>query len=270
MRDGRSIAITGAASGIGEWCARAFAAQGARIAIADVDETRGVAVAESIVASGGEANFLFCDVRSQADVAGLVESITTRWGRLDVMVNNAGIAPAHDDLLELAEADFDQIVQVNMKGVFFGIQAAASVMIEQGSGNIINMASIGALAGVLGGFAYDTTKAGVVKMTILAAARLAPHGVRVNAICPGVHLTPLAESRSGGATREEIKARFAAMQPIARAGMPQDIADAALWLGSEQASFVTGQSIVVDGGLVVSGWGARQAQLFNGESATAR
>jgi NAD(P)-dependent dehydrogenase (short-subunit alcohol dehydrogenase family) len=258
--------VTGGAAGIGEACVRSLAGRGYRVLIADIDGPAGHRLADELVGGGGPAGFIQCDVSLRADVAQAVDRAMSQYGRLDVMVNNAGIAPVGDDLLRLSDELFDRIIGVNLRGVFLGLQTAGAAMVEQGFGSIVSMASIGALPGVLGGFAYDSTKAGVVKMTILAAAQLAEHNVRVNAVCPGMHLTPMAELRTPGADRAAKERLFARMQPIPRFGRPEDVAEVVSWLVSESAGFVTGQSIVVDGGLVSSGWGSRMSEIFRSAS----
>jgi NAD(P)-dependent dehydrogenase (short-subunit alcohol dehydrogenase family) len=258
----RVAIVTGGAAGIGESCVNAFVARDYLVMIADLDDARGESLAQRIVAAGGQARYLHCDVGNRDDIVNVVNRAVHDYGRLDVMVNNAGIAPAGDTLLDLTDDLFEQIIRVNLRGVFLGLQIAGRAMIDQGFGNIVSMASIGALPGVLGGFAYDSSKAGVVKMTILAAAELAAHNVRVNAVCPGMHLTPLAEQRTPGATRRDKEELFAGMQPIGRCGRPEDVANAVVWLAGDDASFITGQSIVIDGGLVVAGWGATMSERF--------
>jgi NAD(P)-dependent dehydrogenase (short-subunit alcohol dehydrogenase family) len=260
----QTAVITGGAMGLGEAIALAFAREGARVAIADIDQDAGVAVAAAVEATGGEALFIRTDVRREDDVAAAVAAATDRWGRLDVMVNNAGIAVAgQDELLSLDCELWDEIIAVNLRSVFFGMKHAVPGMIEQGGGKIISIASIGALPGLAGGLTYDATKAAIVKMTMVVAARYAQHNIRANAIAPGMMLTPLSTRHMSELSPAEQESNFAVRQPVPRAGQAQDIADAAVFLASNESSFVTGQTLVVDGGLIMAGWGSRMDDYSN-------
>jgi NAD(P)-dependent dehydrogenase (short-subunit alcohol dehydrogenase family) len=253
----QTAVVTGGAMGLGEAIVHAFAREGARVVIADIDEQAGHALAAAVVAAGGDAFFAHTDVRREDDVAAAVAAATDRWGRLDVMVNNAGIAVAADELLSLDCELWDEIMAVNLRSVFFGMKHAVPVMIEHGGGRIISMASIGALPGLAGGLGYDATKAAIVKMTMVIAARYAQHNIRANAIAPGMMLTPLSTRSMGALSAAEKEANFAVRQPVPRGGRAEDIADAAVFLASDESSFVTGQTLVVDGGLIMAGWGNR-------------
>jgi NAD(P)-dependent dehydrogenase (short-subunit alcohol dehydrogenase family) len=262
---GQTAVVTGGAMGLGEAIVHAFAREGASVAIADLDEGAGPAVAAAVQAAGGEALFARTDVRREDDVAAAVAAATDRWGRLDVMVNNAGIAIAgRDELLAMDCALWDDIMAVNLRSVFFGMKHAVPVMIDQGGGKIISTASIGALPGLAGGLAYDATKAAIVKMTMVVAARYAQHNIRANAIAPGMIVTPLSTRHLGHLSPEERESNFASRQPLGRGGRAQDIADAAVFLASDESSFVTGQTLVVDGGLIMAGWGARM-ETYTGQ-----
>jgi NAD(P)-dependent dehydrogenase (short-subunit alcohol dehydrogenase family) len=255
---GQTAVVTGGAMGLGEAIVQAFAREGASVAIADIAEDAGPAVAAAVEAAGGQALFARTDVRREDDIAAAVAAATDRWGRLDVMVNNAGIAVAGgDELLSMDCALWDEIIAVNLRSVFFGMKHAVPVMIDQGGGRIISTASIGALPGLAGGLAYDATKAAIVKMTMVVAARYAQHRIRANAIAPGMMITPLSTRHLGHLSGDEQEANFAARQPLARPGRAADIADAAVFLASDESSFVTGQTLVVDGGLIMAGWGSR-------------
>jgi 3-oxoacyl-[acyl-carrier protein] reductase len=243
--------ITGGAAGIGRATALRFAAEGARVAICDLNEAAGQATVEEL---GGEARFWRVDVTQRAAVQETVESVAAHFGRLDVLVNNAGIL--RDGLLvkfkegqlvgQMAEMDFDQVVAVNLKGVFNCTQAVAPLMIRQGSGVILNATSIVGLDGNFGQTNYVASKAGVIGMTKVWARELGRYGIRVNAVAPGVTVTEMTAGMPEKAL-EMMKART----PLGRLGQPEDIANAYLFLASDEAAFISGVTLRVDGGLVV-------------------
>ncbi len=246
--DGKVAVITGAASGMGAASARLFADEGARVLIADFNEEAGAAVAGAL---GERGVFRRVDVSREEDVAGAVAEATERWGRLDIMFNNAGFGGARGPIETISEDDYDITMDVLVKGVFFGIKHAAPAVKSGGrGGSIINTASV---AGIQAGEAphlYSMAKAAVIHLTTSVALELGEHGIRVNAICPGVIATPLAVGRRS--VREEqverMRDKLGHYQPIGRIGEPEDIAHAALYLASDRASFVTGTHHVVDGG----------------------
>jgi NAD(P)-dependent dehydrogenase (short-subunit alcohol dehydrogenase family) len=240
--------VTGGASGIGRAAAEALAAEGAWAVIADVDEENGFATAEAI----GEALFVKTDVGAGEDVRSLIEEVVRRYGRLDVLFNNAGIS-VPGRVAELSEEEWARVLNVNLSGVWRGMRYAAPVMIEAGQGSIINNASVQALIGVPGWAGYAASKGGVVALTRQAAVELAPSGIRVNAIAPGTILTPMNERIFARAP--ELAARWQAEHPLARLGRPQDVAAAVVFLASDDAGFITGECLRVDGGLVVNGSG---------------
>jgi len=195
------------------------------------------------------------DVSLAADVEALVETAVSRFGRLDIMFNNAGIGGGELLIHETPEDVFDRIVAVDLKAVWLGIKYAVQVMMKAGSGSIVNTASVSALLGMKYQGAYGAAKGGVVQLTRVAAIEYAEHGIRVNAILPGGVLTPLVYANPAFAQPldpQVVEAQLAYVQPIRRAGQPLDIANAALWLASDESSFVTGASIVVDGGWTAS------------------
>lgn len=243
--EGKVAIITGAASGIGEASAIAFAAEGARVVVADRDVDNGRRVAQAI---GGEASFVETDVSRNADVARLVEEALSRHGRLDILFNNAGIVPLQDGVIDLTEEVFDRTIAVNVKGTWLGMKHVAPIMAEQGEGCIINTASVAGLMGNENQLSYGASKGAVIQMTRNCAAEFAASGVRVNAICPGTILTPLSFSRRPHMSEAEILAAFTKRQPLKRVGRPVDIARTAVWLASDDARFITAQAIVVDGG----------------------
>lgn len=244
--------ITGGASGMGKATALRFLAEGARVVIADYNADTGTAALDEARAAGhGDAvAFQRCDVAREADVAATLELAVERFGRLDVVFNNAGVGGAIGPLTETTVEDWDYTMDVLAKGVFLGIKHAARIMRRQGQGgSIINTASIAALSGDGGPLVYSAAKAAVVNMTRSAAVELAADRIRVNAICPGFIATPLAEAGRPEQTRE----RFAAAQPWPDYGRGEHIAGAALFLASRDAEFVTGEALVVDGGLTAAG-----------------
>ena len=251
--DGKTAVITGGASGIGAATARLFVAEGARVVIADLQE--GVA-AELAAELGPNASAVACNVAKEADVKGAIQHAVDRWGRLDILYNNAGFGGATGAFEEIGVDEYDMTMDVLLKSVFLGIKHASPLMKAQGSGSIISTASICAFEAGVGSHIYSVAKAGVVMMTKTAALELAEHNVRVNAVCPGYIATPLAAGRpisTAGAERsavavERLKERNADNQPLARSGEGADIAKMALFLASDDAEWVTGQAIAVDGG----------------------
>ncbi|HEY2776003.1 MAG TPA: glucose 1-dehydrogenase [Candidatus Binatia bacterium] len=254
--EGKIAVITGAASGIGEATARLFAYEGASVVLADVNDERGQGVVASIRDGGGNADYIHTDVARESDVKAMIDFALDRHSRLDTIFNNAGFGGTSGPIAEIPVEEFDSTMGVLLRGVFLGIKHAAPAMTARGSGSIINTASI---AGLRAGYAphvYSTAKAAVIQLTRSVAMELGESGVRVNCICPGGIATPLlanafasGQEMDEAAALELVKQAMAAMQPIRRAGLPEDIAAAALWLASEESSFVNGHALVVDGGL---------------------
>ena len=261
--------ITGAASGIGEGTVRKFVAEGARVVIADIQDQRGGALAEEL---GPSTTYVHADVSSEEQVAEAVAQAVSRWGRLDVVFNNAGFGGVGGAIEDLDMAAYDSTMAVLLRGVFLGSKHAVRQMKAQGSGCIINTASVAGLQAGFGPVVYSAAKAAVAHMSRCLAVELAPSNIRVNAICPGLILTHIFTNALGvpaemrEALLPKIDQAFAAWPPMGRSGLPEDIANAALWLASPEASYVTGQSIVVDGGLTagrpVAEMGGRIASAF--------
>ena len=249
---GKVAIVTGAASGIGEAIARRFADDGAQVIAADVQDERG----QALVASLGDAvSYRHCDVSREPDVRDLIAQAADRYGRVDVLVNNAG-SPGPSGPIEGIDAEaFDAVIGVLLRSVFLGLKHAAPVMKRQRSGSIISTASVAGLRTGFGPHAYSAAKAAVIHLTHSVAMELGENGVRVNCICPGGIATPIFgkgygfSAEAADRTVPLMKQVLAGMQPLQRAGLPEDIANAAAWLASDDASFVNGHALVVDGGL---------------------
>jgi len=240
--------VTGAGSGIGASIAEVMARAGAHIFVADCDQRAGGATAKSILDNGGLADFLLLDVTQESDCARARQSIHERFGRLDVLVNNAGIGHV-GTMLQTTGADLDRIYAVNVRGVFNVAKAFLAAMVERRSGVIINMASIGGVVGVRDRLAYTTTKFAVVGLTKAMALDHALDGIRVNCICPGRVETPFVKARlEEYPDPEKAYREMAATQALGRMARPEEIAAAALYLASDEASFVTGTDFIIDGG----------------------
>ena len=245
---GKVIAITGAARGIGKACAERFLSDGAKVVISDVD---GAELAKTADALGHAANLrtVEADVSKRADVDRIVAAAVKDFGRLDVMVNNAGVA-RNRDFLDITEAEFDDVMGINLKGAFFGVQAAARQMIAQGGGGVVvNMSSVNALLAIPSLATYAMSKGAMKQLTSVAAVALAPHGIRVVAVGPGTILTEMVATAifSSDEARRSVLSRT----PAGRCGEPSEIAAVAAFLASDDASYITGQTIYPDGGRMV-------------------
>ena len=246
---GRVAIITGGASGMGRATSLLFAQAGANVVVADLNAAGGEEVAELASETGNEAVFQRADVSVEADVAALVERATKTFGRLDVMFNNAGIGGAVGPLEEIAVEDWDRTQAVCLRGVFLGIKHAVGAIRAAGGGAIISTASIAGIQGYPNLHAYSAAKAGVVNLTRSAALEFARDRIRVNCIAPGGISTPILYGFSGN-DKASVDAMLTMAQPYPRAGQPEDIANAALFLASDAAQFITGQTLVVDGGAI--------------------
>ena len=242
--EGKIAVVTGAARGIGAACARRFAAEGAAVVIGDILEEQGEATAQSIREAGGSASFVACDTGDGPQARALIAETVSSHGRIDVLVNNAGIFTIAD-FLDVTEEDFDRVLRVNLRGYFLVGQAAARVMADAGSGSIVNMSSVNGVMAIDSIAAYVVSKGGVNQLTSVMSLALAPKGVRVNAIGPGTILTGLSGSLL---TDEAARRRVLSRTPMGRVGQPEEIAGIAVFLASDDSSYVTGQVIYADGG----------------------
>ena len=237
---GKVAIVTGAGRGIGLAGARRFAREGARVVLADVDDARGQALAAEL---GGL--YHHCDVGDKAQVDALVAATLARHGRIDVLVNNAGIFKAAD-FLEVSEADFDAVLRVNLKGSFLVGQAVARAMAQAGRGSIVNMSSVNGVLAIPTIASYNVSKGGINQLTRVMALALADKGIRVNAVAPGTIATELAAKAV--LTSDEARQKIMSRTPMGRLGEPSEIADVVAWLASDAASYITGEIVTVDGG----------------------
>jgi NAD(P)-dependent dehydrogenase (short-subunit alcohol dehydrogenase family) len=249
----RAAVLTGAANGIGAATARRFSEEGASVVVADLDEAAGTALVSEIVETGGKAVFANCDVSERADLEAAFDLCSSRFGRFDILFNNAAVQDTRG-ILDTTDEDFDRLVRVNLRSVFIGIREAARRMIDHGNGgSIIKTSSTFAIVGSPGYAAYHTTKGGVSSLTRAAAIGLMEHGIRVNAICPGTIDTPGLRlgAANTSADPEAAMRSYLSLQPMKRFGTPKEIANTVLFLASDEASFVTGENLVADGGYTV-------------------
>lgn len=240
--------VTGASSGIGRATALAFAAVGAKVVAADTNELLGQTLVTDIRERGGEGIFIKTDVSSDRDVGQLIDQAVRQYGRIDVAFNNAGIEGDMAATMDCTEQNWDRVIAVNLKGVWLCMKHELPHMLKRRRGAIVNCASIAGLVGFQSLPAYVASKHGVVGLTRTAALEYAKTGVRINAVCPGVILTPMVERVITADAR--MQSQLESSEPVGRLGKPEEIASAVLWLCSDGASFVTGQALAVDGGWV--------------------
>jgi len=246
--DGKVALITGAGSGIGRATALLFAREGAKIAVADYVPAGGQETVGMIKEAGGDAIFVETDVSKSAEVQKMVKATLDKYGRIDILYNNAGIGPGvATRTADFSEEDWDRFIAINLKGVFLGSKYTIPVMLKQGGGVIINTSSLAGLTGASGAPGYCASKGGVVLLTKTMALDYARQNIRVNCICPG----PVLTSMIAPMMPDDPVARQAVIQslsPMGKVGLPEEIAQTALYLASSDSSFVTGQAIAVDGG----------------------
>ncbi|MFD3991432.1 SDR family NAD(P)-dependent oxidoreductase [Streptomyces sp. NPDC058548] len=245
MFENKVVIVTGAASGIGRQTAIEFARQGAKVVVADIDEKGGNEVVATLRNDEHDAVFVTTDLTVEADCRNLIAAAVDRFGRLDVLVNNAGIeitTPFH----EMSEHEWDRLVDTNLKSMFLCSKHALREMITATSGAIVNVCSVSGLVAWPGIAAYNSTKGGVMMLTKSLAVDYAKYNIRANCVCPSIIDTPMTDVSNGHDA--DIKAEKAKLNPIGRLGTPEDVANAILFLASEKSSFITGSALTVDGG----------------------
>ena len=248
--ENRVALVTGAASGLGLATAKAFAASGAAVALADWNEDAVRHAADALTAQGHRAIAIRCDVSDDVQVQAMVEHAVAAFGRLDVAYNNAGVQNVLAETADSPRDDYDRIMAINLRGVWSCMKFELQQMRKQGSGAIVNCSSLGGLVGGAERGTYHAAKHGVIGLTKSAALEYAARGIRINAVCPGLIWTPMADRMVAGGQGAALEAMTASI-PMGRHGRPEEIADAVLWLCSDASSYVTGQSISVDGGFIM-------------------
>ena len=243
--------VTGAASGLGLATARAFAESGAAVVLADWNEQEVQAAAKELARKGHKTLAIRCDVSDDTQVEAMVKQTVATFGQLDAAYNNAGVQNLLAETADATREDYDRVMGINLRGVWSCMKFELQQMREQGSGAIVNCSSLGGLVGGARRGIYHAAKHGVLGFTKSAALEYATRGIRVNAVCPGMIQTPMSDQMIAAGQGEELEQMMKTYVPMARLGRPEEIADAVLWLCSSAASYVTGQSISVDGGFVM-------------------
>ncbi len=263
--DGKVAVITGAASGIGRGTVDLFVKEGAKVVAADIQDDKGARLQEQ---HGKALRYVRCDVNREGDVKAAIDLAVSSFGRLDCLFNNAGTPGSLENAETVTAESFDSVMHLHVRAALFGIKHAVPLMRAQGGGSIVSTASIAGLQNGFGPLLYSMAKASIVHMTRVAAAQLGPLNIRVNCICPGLIATPIFAKGIGLATQvadQTVSAIVDAAknaQPIPRAGLPEDIAEAALFFTSDGSRFVNGHALVVDGGITVGPTGAAQANVY--------
>jgi NAD(P)-dependent dehydrogenase (short-subunit alcohol dehydrogenase family) len=242
----KTALVTGGSSGIGKATALAFAKRGAKVMIADRDENK--ETLQQIRDSGAEVDFVKCDVSRAGDVKALVEKTISLFGGIDFAFNNAGVEGITAPVQDCTEENWDKTMGINLKGIWLCMKYEIPEMLKKGKGAIVNCSSVAGLVGFAGLPAYVASKHGVIGLTKTSALECAKSGIRVNAVCPGVIKTPMIDRLTGN--KKEAEDQFTALEPVGRLGLPEEIAGAVIWLCSDEASFVTGHAMAVDGGFV--------------------
>lgn len=246
---GKVAFVTGAGSGIGRATAIAFAAEGAAVALADVDVVGNEETAKLVAEHGGRVIATRCDVASSSDIQAAVEQTVREFGRLDIAFNNAGIEQPPAPLVDITEDEWTRLIDIDLRSAFLCMKYEIPAMLEHGGGSIVNTSSGAGVIGIRGQAAYVAAKHGLIGLTKSAALDYAADGIRVNAICPGIIETPMMDRFSGGTP--EGRARVIGQEPVGRMGSPEEIASAVLWLSSDLGAFATGHALVMDGGQTV-------------------
>ena len=244
--EGKVALVTGGASGIGRATALAFARAGAKVVVADIAVEAGRETLRMIEETGGDAVFVRTDVSQADEVEALIEQALEAYGRVDCAVNNAGVIGEMAPTAKCTEENFDQVIGTNLRGTWLCMKHEIAHMLERGGGVIVNMSSVSGIRGLPDFPAYAASKAGILQLTRTATLEYAKWGIRINAICPGTIDTPMVAGVV--AARPELEQEFLALHPMGRIGKPEEVAEAALWLCSDAASFVTGHALAVDGG----------------------
>ena len=247
---GKIALVTGGTSGIGRAAAVAFAKEGAKVVVSGRREEEGKETVRLIQQVGAEGRFVRCDVSKAIEVEAMVRQLEEAYGRLDFAFNNAGVAPKNAPLAEQAEEEFDKTIAINLKGVWLSMKYEIPAILKAGGGAIVNNASMGGLVAFPGIAPYNATKHGVLGLTKSAALDYAKTGLRINAVCPGLIATDMLAGMMGG--WDAMQKASAEMQPIGRAGEPEEIASAVVWLCSPGASLMTGHHLVLDGGMTAT------------------
>jgi NAD(P)-dependent dehydrogenase (short-subunit alcohol dehydrogenase family) len=249
--EGKSAVVTGAAQGIGRSTAIALASLGAGVVVADVNDDAGQAVCAEIIAAGGRAVFVHCDVRKEDEVNAMVALAVAEYGGLDIALNNAAILPSLAPVTELDMDEWQRVFDVNVTGVLLCLRAELRQMVAQGRGGaIVNLASAASLTAYPGRPAYVASKHALVGLTKAAAVEYGQAGVRINALCPGLVMTPMADTLLGG--NLEAVGQLTAMFPLGRAGQPDEIARTVVWMLSDATSYMTGAAVSADGGFTAT------------------
>jgi 3-oxoacyl-[acyl-carrier protein] reductase len=243
--------VTGAASGFGEAIAKRFAEEGARVVVTDINDNAGRPVADAIETAGGRATYIRADVAEDGDVAGMIAEAESTYGGLDILVNNAGYPQRNQPMLEVSEEQFDRIYAVNVKSLYLAARHGVPAMRRRGGGVMINTASTAGLSPRPGLTWYNGSKGAAITLTKSMAVELAPDKIRVNALCPVAGDTPMLDEFLGGTHDEATYAKFVSSVPLGRLAVPQDVANAALFLASDEAEFLTGVCLEVDGGRTI-------------------
>jgi NAD(P)-dependent dehydrogenase (short-subunit alcohol dehydrogenase family) len=250
--DGKVAIVTGSALGIGQATVAALAREGARVTVSDINDAAGEATTASIVKAGGQAFFQHADVGSSDDIERLVEETVRRYGKLDVMVNNAGAA-IPGSVTDISEDNWHTLINIHLNGTWRGMRFAIPHMIKNGGGSIVNMSSVQAIIGFQGWSGYAAAKGGIMALTQQAAIDYGPQNIRVNAIAPGAIMTPMNEKRLAEETdnADELLALWNSWHALERMGTPQEVANLIVFLASDESSFITGSILKIDGWMTV-------------------
>ncbi|MBA7475590.1 2,5-dichloro-2,5-cyclohexadiene-1,4-diol dehydrogenase [subsurface metagenome] len=244
---GKVALVTGGGTGIGRVTALAFASEGAKVVVADINVENSQVTVSVIINNNGEGLFIKTDVSNAIEVEAMVNKVVETYGRLDYAFNNAGIGDTMAYTADLTEEEWDRTINVNLKGVWVCMKYEIKQMLKQGGGAIVNMASVIGLVGLKGSSVYTASKGGVVQLTRTAALEYARSGIRINALCPSFIATPMNKRLLANEPELEKKIKTI-LHPVGRLGEPEEVAEAVIWLCSDRASFVTGHPLVVDGG----------------------